>query len=169
MKLRHRLLRPCDRHPPRLLLEHVLPQAAALAFEAQAPTDFTSPHGPQSPPRECALHRATSALTQCSYARTPRPMLPHLRPKLTCPLPYQPIDVERSFHNSPTCCVYHEDRAMQAACARGNPSQKTQPCTPVQADACGSEPEPPDQPMQAERYSAYTRIWRALSRSRSRL
>ena len=34
---------------------------------------------------------------------------------------------------------------------------------------CGSEPEPPDRPMQAERYSACTRTWRASSRSRSQL
>ena len=167
-KLPHRPIRACDRYRLRVLLEHALSLPVAPAFEAQAGMDFANPDRPPSPSRRSALHRVIAPQLQNLRAQLPRPNLPRERLERPRPLSAQPIDVASPRNEAPTYCTFHEDRAMQAECAPRNTFMKTRRCTPVQANACGSEPEPLDRPVQAERYNAYTRIWRASSCSFSR-
>ena len=79
-----------------------------------------------------------------------------------------PIDAAIPFYRAPIYCDCHEDRAMQAACAPGNTSRNKRRCTPVQAVACGSEPQQPNRTIKAEQYNGNIRTCRVTSCRRRR-
>ena len=109
-----------NRAPPgalRPLLKHSLSQAVSLSYGAKAPPDSVSSDRRPSRSLRQPFRRAIYPWNQDAQSRSLDLLLPYRRSARTWPLPAQPADTGRACHYGPIRCIYHEDRAMQPACA----------------------------------------------------